>query len=467
MPKVATRQQASKAHMSIAGLVSQSRKSDNPGITVGGPTFTTLSSRMVDTAEIAMTNTLRSLQSPQTKSASVIAGGLATTSGHTVTSWKSPGRMVNPPSGVSDLTGSAQSTGAPKVPTVLGSSSVVAVSNTNSNLPSMGFQAATTTNTENSLVSTSSPLSVMGLPFVVAGSSSIEGDATSAFQPTAEVSSTTSSQRMANLPSEASTLTVSTQTTFANHVIPVVTTFGVISDDSTNSIVLPITSQHSTMITDAGNAGNALTSSSSQSKMTSLDPIVASSSGIESRSISVLQTTTMGFSTSSPENTTMSSSLQPKIEDSPVSPFSSTDIRQMPTDQPSAFAIGSQTFTVRASRILVANETIIPEGPAVSVNGTYVSLGKSEFVFGHKTETFSGPEGTSRTPTRGANTGTTFRTLGSATANSRPGSATASPPTHQSAASKPAAPETGFLGWFFAFLFWFLMLNSPCVTIGS
>jgi acetoacetate decarboxylase len=53
--------------------------------------------------------------------------------------------------------------------------------------------------------------------------------------------------------------------------------------------------------------------------------------------------------------------------------------------------VGSQTFTLQSNAIQVAGKTLKAGDPAITVDGTPISLGYSEFVFGTRTEVFSLP----------------------------------------------------------------------------
>lgn len=53
--------------------------------------------------------------------------------------------------------------------------------------------------------------------------------------------------------------------------------------------------------------------------------------------------------------------------------------------------VGGQTIAVHANGIIVAGETLHPGGPGITIGGSLISLGFSDFVFGDHTETFPGP----------------------------------------------------------------------------
>ncbi|KAL9118866.1 MAG: hypothetical protein Q9187_004581 [Circinaria calcarea] len=58
------------------------------------------------------------------------------------------------------------------------------------------------------------------------------------------------------------------------------------------------------------------------------------------------------------------------------------------------FVIGSNTFTIDPTNVIIEGFTLAPGSPGVSVNGILVSLGSTDLVVGTQTETFS-PVGTS------------------------------------------------------------------------
>lgn len=61
------------------------------------------------------------------------------------------------------------------------------------------------------------------------------------------------------------------------------------------------------------------------------------------------------------------------------------------TDSLEYVTVGSQTLTLQSNAIQVAGKTLKRGDPAITVDGTPISLGYSEFVFGTRTEVFSLP----------------------------------------------------------------------------
>ncbi|SLM37969.1 hypothetical protein LPUS_07982 [Lasallia pustulata] len=55
----------------------------------------------------------------------------------------------------------------------------------------------------------------------------------------------------------------------------------------------------------------------------------------------------------------------------------------------SYFTVGSETFAVGASGVIVDGKTLTPGSPAVTVSGLHVSLATSAFVVGTRTEVFT------------------------------------------------------------------------------
>ena len=63
----------------------------------------------------------------------------------------------------------------------------------------------------------------------------------------------------------------------------------------------------------------------------------------------------------------------------------STSIPIQPTSPDSIFTDAGQVFTVGTSRVVVAGETVSPDGPAITVSGTPISLGSSQLIVGSST----------------------------------------------------------------------------------
>lgn len=57
--------------------------------------------------------------------------------------------------------------------------------------------------------------------------------------------------------------------------------------------------------------------------------------------------------------------------------------------RPNDFSIGTEIFTVNSNGVVIGHTQLTPGDPAVTKDGTFISLGLSDFVFGTKTETFA------------------------------------------------------------------------------
>lgn len=61
--------------------------------------------------------------------------------------------------------------------------------------------------------------------------------------------------------------------------------------------------------------------------------------------------------------------------------------------------VGGHTIAVQANGIAVAGETLRPGDPGITIDGTRISLGSSEFIVGDRTEIFSPPAAVTAQPT--------------------------------------------------------------------
>ena len=79
------------------------------------------------------------------------------------------------------------------------------------------------------------------------------------------------------------------------------------------------------------------------------------------------------------------------------------DSNAMPANDPGAatyLTISGHTITVQANGIVVAGKTLHPGDPGTTVAGSPISLGSSEFVIGHHTETFQPATTTTTLPSQ-------------------------------------------------------------------